>query len=68
MQRKKQSFLKKLRVRRETLRELDPKSLQGIRGGTGNPRSDVSNNCCDPDQTNLRQPGDTLIGEADFTG
>ncbi len=39
----------KLRIRRETLRELNPIKLRHVAGEA--PRSDVSNNCCNPTET-----------------
>ncbi len=52
MQKNHDISLRKLHIKRETVRELNLGKLQFIRGGGGDPRSDVSNNCCDPDQTN----------------
>lgn len=52
MQKKQRRPFQKLTFKRETLLELNPVKLPLIHGGTGGePQSDVSNNCCDPDQT-----------------
>lgn len=47
---------KKLQIRRETIRELNPVELAQVWAGRP-PKTDVSNNCCDPtDPTITCQP------------
>lgn len=39
---------KRLQIKRETLRELNPRDLAHAKGGQSDAGSDVSNCCCNP--------------------